>query len=84
MTKLLLEADSPGNLEREETMRKVNQMTAGSDIYALIQRAHISDQDRQKVIDAVRVAEGFTNAALWVKEKVATLGTWFLKPSVKH
>ena len=65
-------------------MRKVNQIKAGSDIYALIQRAHMSDLDRQKAIDAVRVAEGFTDAVLWVKEKVSALGTYFLKPSVKH
>lgn len=65
-------------------MRKVNQMTAGSDIYALIHRAHMSDLDRQKAIDAVRVAEGFADAVLWVKEKVSALGTYILKPSVKH
>ena len=65
-------------------MRKVNQIKAGSDIYALIQSAHMSDLDRQKAIDALRVAEGFADAMLWVKEKVSALGTWFLKPSVKH
>ena len=65
-------------------MRKVNQINAGSDIYTLIHRAHMSDLDRQKAIDAVRVAEGFADVALWVKEKVSALGTWFLKPSVKH
>ncbi len=65
-------------------MRKVNQIKPGSDIYALIQRAHMSDLDRQKAIDAVRVAEGFADAVLWVKEKVSALGTYILKPSVKH
>jgi len=65
-------------------MRKVNQINAGSDLYALIHRAHMSDLDRQKAIDAVRVAEGFADAMLWVKEKVSAIGTWFLKPSVKH
>jgi hypothetical protein len=84
VTKLQLEADSPGNLERDKTMRKVNQIKAGSDLYALIQRAQMSDLDRQKAIDAVRVAEGFADAMLWVKEKVSAIGTWFLKPSVKH
>jgi len=44
----------------------------------------MSDLDRQKAIDALRVAEGFADAMLWVKEKVSALGTWFLKPSVKH
>ena len=84
MTKLLLEADSPGNLERDKTMRNVNQIKAGSDIYALIQRAQMSDRDRQVAINSIRVAEGFVDAVLWVKEKVAAIGTYFLKPSVKH
>jgi len=84
MTKLLLEADSPGNLKRNTMMRKVNQTTDGSDVYALIQRAHMSDLDRQVAIDAMRIAEAFADALLWVKEKVAAIGTCFLKPSVKH
>jgi hypothetical protein len=84
MTKLLLEAGSPGNLKRIMTMRKVNQMTLGSDVYALIRRAQMSDRERQVAIDAMRVAETFAQAVLWVKEKVAAIGTCFLKLSVKH
>ena len=59
-------------------------MTAGSDIYALIQRAQMSELDRQVAMDAMRIAEAFAEAVLWVKEKLAALGTYFLKPSVKH
>ena len=84
MTKLLLEANSPGNLKRNTTMRNVNQMAGGSDIYALIQKARMSDRERQVAIDALRVAEAFADAILWVKGKVAVLGTYFLKPSMKH
>jgi len=65
-------------------MRNVNQMAGGSDIYALIQKARMSDRDRQVAIDALRIAEAFADATLWVKEKVAALGTYFLKPSMKH
>ena len=65
-------------------MRKVNQSAVGSDIYALIRRAQMSDLDRQVAIDAVRVAEAFAEAVLWVKEKVAAIGTYFLKPCIKH
>jgi hypothetical protein len=65
-------------------MRKVNQIKAGSDIYALIQKAQMSDLDRQIAIDAMRVAEAFADAVLWLKEKVSALATYFLKPSVKH
>jgi hypothetical protein len=82
--KLLLEADSPGNLKRNMTMRKVNQTAVGSDVYALIRRARMSDLDRQVAIEAIRIAEAFSDAVLWVKVKVAAIGTCFLKPSVKH
>ena len=65
-------------------MSKVNQNPAGSDVYALIRRTQMSELDRQVAIDAMRIAEAFADAILWVKEKVAVLGTYFLKPSVKH
>lgn len=65
-------------------MRKVNQMAGGSDIYALIQKARMSDRDRQVAIDTLRVAEALADALFWVKEKVAAVGTYFLKPSMKH
>jgi len=65
-------------------MRKDNQTRTGSDVYALIRRAQMSGVDRQVAIDAMRIAEAFADAVLWVKEKVAVLGTYFLKPSVKH
>lgn len=65
-------------------MRKVKQMGVGHDVYALIQRAQMSDLDRQKAFDAMRTAEAFTGALVWLQEKVAAVGTWFLRPSVKH
>lgn len=65
-------------------MRKVNQNTFGTDLYALIENARLSERDRQVAIDAIHAAERFADAALWVKEKVVAMGTWFLKPSVKH
>ncbi len=65
-------------------MRNVNQTAGESGIYALIHKARMSDRDRQVAIDALRVAEAFADAILWVKEKVAALGTYLLKPSMKH
>jgi len=53
-------------------------------MYALLEKAHLSDVDRHKALDAMRTAEMFADAVLWVKEKVAAIGTWFLKPSLKH
>ena len=65
-------------------MRKVNQATLRSDVHALIRRAQMNDLDRQVAINAVRIAEAFADTVLWVMEKVAAIGTWFLKPSMKH
>ena len=65
-------------------MRKVNQTTVGSDVYALIRKAQMSDRDREVAINAMRVAGAFVDAVLWVKEKVAAIGIFFLKPSMKH
>ena len=44
----------------------------------------MSDRERQVAYDAMRIAEAFADAILWVKGKVAVLGTYFLKPSLKH
>ena len=65
-------------------MRKVKQVAFGSDVYALLEKAHLSEVERHKALDAMRTAERFSDAVLWVQEKVAAIGTWFLKPSLKH
>ena len=65
-------------------MSKDNRKTIASDIYALIRRAQMSDRERQVAVDALRIAEGFSRAIVWVKEKATGLGTYFLKPSMKH
>lgn len=65
-------------------MRKVNQTARVSDIYALIQAAHMLESDRKVAVDALRRAESIVDAFTWVQEKVAAVGTWFLKPSMKH
>jgi len=65
-------------------MSKVYQKTMGSDVYALLQRAQMSEPDRKAAINALHIAEAFADAVLWVREKISGLGTYFLKPSVKH
>jgi len=65
-------------------MSKVNQKATGNSIYALIQRVQLTDRERQVAVGAIHIAEGVASAVLWVKGKVAAMGTWFLKPSVKH
>lgn len=65
-------------------MSKVNQSRTVSDIYALIETARMPSSDRTAAIAALRRAESIVDAFMWVREKVAAAGTWFLKPSMKH
>ena len=65
-------------------MRKGKHTAFGPEIYALIQRTRMSELERQKAMNVMRMAEGFADALIWAREKVAAMGTWFLKPSVKH
>jgi hypothetical protein len=43
----------------------------------------MSEADRQSAIRALTRAEQVTDAALWLKEKIADLGQAFLKPSLR-
>lgn len=65
-------------------MSKVKQTTVGSEIYAKIREARMSDLDRQSAIHAIQTAEAIVDAIFWVKNKSVALGNAFLKPSLKH
>jgi len=65
-------------------MRKGKHTGFGPEVYALIRKTHMSDLERRKAVELMRMAEGFADALIWVREKVAVIGTWFLNPSVKH
>jgi len=65
-------------------MSKVKQMNAGSDIYRRIQEAQLSDVERTTALRAVRNAEALVDLVFWVKSKLTAVGTYFLKPSLKH
>ena len=79
-----MNAGYPGDIERDTTMRKVKQMAVGPEIYGLLERARMTEADRQRALEIIRIAEGFADAIVWAREKVAAIGTWFLKPSMKH
>lgn len=65
-------------------MRECNQRAFESGIYALIREGRMSERERQVAIHAMRKAEAIVEAILWMKEKVAALGDFFLKPSLKR
>lgn len=65
-------------------MSKVNQTNVGSDVYRRIQEAQMTDVERQSALRALRHAEAMVDFVVWLKDKVASAGAYFLKPSLKH
>ena len=60
---VLIEKSGPvADLERNETMRKVNQTTLGSDIYARIGELPMNEADRQAALNALRQSEAIAEA----------------------
>jgi hypothetical protein len=66
------------------TVRKSNEKGVDSGIYARVRAVQMSPSDRQHAIEALRQAEEITDAIIWVKHKLASIGHIFLKPSLKH
>jgi len=65
-------------------MSNIKQRNSGSDIYALIRAARLSEAERDAALKAVQDAEAIANAILWVRDKLAAVGNFFLHPSLKH
>jgi hypothetical protein len=84
MTKLLRNLVPVLCRERKETMRKANERVLDSAIYARISEARMNESDRHSALSTLRSAELIVDAIAWVQEKVAALGHYFLKPSLKH
>ena len=65
-------------------MRKANERVLNSGIYARIREARMSDSDRHNALNTLRSAELIVDTIVWATDKVAALGQYFLKPSLKH
>ena len=65
-------------------MRKANERRIDSGIYARLRQVRMSRIDREHAVESLRQAEQLVGAILWVKEKVAACGNYFLKPALKH
>ena len=44
----------------------------------------MSDAERRTALVAIGNAEAIVDAVLWVTQKISALGSFFLKPSLKH
>jgi hypothetical protein len=84
MTEPLPDQFGTGRWERIQNMRKYNQNAFRSEIYKVLEDARLSESDRLTAINAMQDAEAIVNAFLWVQEKIAAVGHYFLKPSLKH
>ena len=65
-------------------MRESNEKSKNTGIYARIRELPINAADREHAIQALRQAERVANVLVAIKEKLASIGAAFLKPSLKH
>ena len=65
-------------------MRESNERSVNTGIYARIRELPIAAADREQAIQALRQAERVANLLMAIKEKLASIGAAFLKPSLKH
>ena len=84
VTKLLKQSCPDLGRERIAQMSNYNQRAFGSDIYTLIRAARMTEAERDSAVKAMHDAEAIADAILWVRNKLAALGNFFLHPSLKH
>ncbi|MGH8632840.1 MAG: hypothetical protein ACRET7_01765 [Burkholderiales bacterium] len=65
-------------------MGKAHRKTVNCAIYKQIAELCISEHDRQRATYALRGAEAIVDTVSWVKERIASLRSMFLKPGFKH
>ena len=66
-------------------MKRDTNTRSASSIYEQIERARMTDVERRVALNALRQADVFVDALMWVVNKIG-LGRdrAFLKPSLKH
>ena len=65
-------------------MRNAKCKTVNCVINRQLAEIKLSDLDRQRAMYALRDAHVIVDALIWVKERIASLGTMLLKPGFKH
>ena len=84
MTKLYRVSSSTKPSGKDRNMRESNERFVNTGIYARIRELPITAADREQAIQALRQAELVADVFMAIKEKLASLGAVFLKPSLKH
>jgi hypothetical protein len=65
-------------------MRKVKHTTLDTAIYDRLRQVRMSEAERLVAIDALRTAEQIAAAIFWIRNRFVALGSFFMKPSLKH
>ena len=66
-------------------MKRDTKIEYGSSIYERIKDARMTDSERQVALNALRQADLFVDAVMWIAKKIGWGGARpFLKPSLKH
>ena len=69
-------------------MRRDTKVNAGSSIYERIEHVRMTDSERRVALNALRQADLFVDALMWIAKKIEDIGRrparLFLKPSLKH
>jgi hypothetical protein len=78
-------SETPSPRVQERSMSKDIEVKIGSTIYEKIQTSRMSERERQIALNAMRNADLFVDAIVWIVKKIERLGgRLFLKPGLKH
>jgi hypothetical protein len=64
-------------------MRKAN-VNVNRLLEKRLAETRMSEHDRARALDALRFAEAIADGILWTKDKIASVGSLFLKPGFKN
>jgi len=65
-------------------MRKANRKVSDALIEQKLAEARMSERDRIHALQQLREAAAIVEAIMWARERIASLGTLFLKPGLKN
>jgi len=65
-------------------MRKANRSASDRLIEQRLAETPMSEHERDHALRLLRDAEGIAEGIMWAKERIASLGALFMKPSLKN
>ena len=65
-------------------MRKANLNSHNAAIAVRLAEARMNPYDRERALHVLESAQKVADALIWARDKIATLGAYFLNPGFKH